>query len=233
MTRLSIRRFALLLPVMAALAACGEDKASSSNWVGKTFLLDTPALSGGHWTEPKGFGADIGAYVPQFLLGVAAASGGDMTITLATAVGGVQDPCSVTTQVPASGASYPDSQILATTFPMRIMDPQTGTAVPTNARDVTFTNVLPGRPGNKQGELGATLDVAELYSLFYKISDTPTKELVCSQFEALSSGAVVCETCAFNGEKFCLTVHAVQLGADASPTPITKISAGDIAAPCQ
>jgi hypothetical protein len=54
-----------------SLVACGGDSKPEANaWVGKTFLLDTPAISSSSWTKPSAVltGA-MGNYgVPQFLL---------------------------------------------------------------------------------------------------------------------------------------------------------------------
>ena len=46
MTQCRVWQFALLLPAFGTLVGCGDSGPSgSAKWVGKTFLLDTPALS--------------------------------------------------------------------------------------------------------------------------------------------------------------------------------------------
>jgi hypothetical protein len=229
LTRTFLRQAALFLSTVGVVAGCGSSSSpSSADWVGKTYLLDTPALTAAHWTKPQGFGGDIGAYVPQFLLGVEAGTGGDLTITLTSALAGAQDPCNLTTQVTASGASYPNIDIVAPSLPIRIYDSHKGTYVPSTARNVAFKSIFPAGAPAKEGELDATVDVAELYSLFYQIPDA-TKETVCAQFASYS---VPCETCAFNSQPYCLTLQAVQIGATVAATPIKKVTASDIAATC-
>jgi hypothetical protein len=204
------------------LAGCGGDSngAPSDAWVGKTFLLDTPSYAAAYWVKPKGFGADIGSHVPQFLIGVEKGTGSDLTITLATATDGVQDLCVPTTQVTASGADYPSIAIVASAFPMRIYDSHADTYVSTTGHDVTFKNLLPGNTDPSLAELDATLDVAELYPLFWQVPDA-TKDAVCATF---ASYDVSCETCAANGQPYCLTVQAVQMSATESSTPIQVVT---------
>jgi hypothetical protein len=225
---------ALLLPILGAFSACGggSGSAPSSNWVGKTFLLDTPALPAANWTKPPGVGSDVGAYVPQFLIGVEAGTGNDLTITLTTALNGAQDPCSPTTQVTASGASYPDIQISAPTFPIHIVDtsPNHPNQVETTAHDVLFKNVLPGSSAAMDGELDATVDLAELYKLFYLVPNA-TKDSVCTTLQV--QGGVSCEACAFNQQPYCLTLQASQIGATETPASITPVSVANIDPSCQ
>ena len=229
MTRYSLRKVALLLPAVGVVAGCGSSSSpSSANWIGKTYLLDTPALSAGHWTKPVGFGSDIGGYVPQFLIGIEAGSGSDLMVTLTTATLGVQDMCNVTTEVSASGANYPKIDVLAPSFPMRIMDSETGKPVPSTAHNLELKDLLPGNSGTASGELDATVDVAELYSLFHLIPNA-TKESVCSTFASYN---VSCETCASNGQPYCLTLQATQIAATSAPAPIQKVTASDIAPTC-
>ena len=228
LTRRTLRQLAVLLPLVGACAGCGGD--SGPHWVGKTYLLDAPAFSAGKWTKPPKFGADIGGYVPQFLFGVAAGAGGDLAITVATSYAGVQDACNPTTPVTSSGADYPKLQISAHTFPMRVLDSQKGTMVPATARDLIFKDVLPGDSAAKTGELDATVDVRDLYSLFHLISDNPTPDMVCSTFLSYN---VPCDVCALDGQQYCLTLQAQAIGATQVPTPVVQVQASDISASCQ
>lgn len=223
MTRACLRGFYLIFPALVALIGCGDSGgggASSKDWVGKTFLLDTPALPPAYWVQPKDFGKDLGAYVPQFLIGVGAGTGSDLAITLGTGMSGVQDVCVATTQVTASGSSYPNIDIVAPSFPMRIYDPQKAAYVATTAHDVKLVNVLPGNKDLSTAELHATVDVAELYSLFYQIPNA-TKESVCSTF---SSYGVPCATCTFNNQPYCLTLKAVQVTTAETTPPIQPVA---------
>ena len=240
--RHSIRHLTVLLSTISGLAACGggssspqpsdAGKTGSSQWVGKTFLLDTPAIGESNWTEPSGFGSDIGSYVPQFLIGVEAGSGDALTITLATATAGVQDPCNVTTPVTSSGAEYPNSLIQATAVPVIIMNTKTLAKVPATVHNFTLKNVLPGASAATNGELDATVDVADLYSLFYAFGANPTKDSVCSPTDStkgLPAFGVNCETCPQqNGGSYCLTLQAVQIGATLAPSPVKTVLASDI-----
>ena len=173
----------------------------------------------------------MGDYVPQFFIGVAAGAGDSLSITLTTGLGGVQDACSPTTEVTVSGADYPDVEISVHELPMHLTetDPDYAKVVSTTVHDVTLKNVLPGRNETAAtGELIATLDFAEAYPLFH-LYDNPTKDLVCKAFE---DAGFPCQTCAFNGEPYCMTFRAVQLVASESPTPIQTLSSSDISTTC-
>jgi hypothetical protein len=220
-------RFALLLTSFGLLVGCGADSAGapSDAWVGKTFLLDTPSYPAVYWVKPKGFGADIGTYVPRFLIGVEKGAATDeLTISLAAALGGtqdlVQDLCVPTTQVTASGANYPLIDIVADAFPMRIYDTNADSYVPTTGRNVLFRNLLPGNTDTSIAEFDATIDVSELYSLFYQVIN-PSKDSVCATF---ASYQVPCETCASNDQPYCLTIRGVQMSATESPVPIQIVT---------
>lgn len=193
-------------------------------------MLDRPPST--RWVEPKkGGSGSMGEYVPQFFIGVEAGSGDDLAITLTTGLDGVQDMCSPTTPVTVSGANYPDVDITVSALPMHLTetDPDLAKVVPTTVHDVTLKNVLPGRDETTPtGELIATLDFAEAYPLFH-LYENPTKELVCAAFE---DAGFPCQTCAFNGEPYCMTFRAVQLVAGESSTPIQQLLSSDIAGSC-
>ena len=239
-----IRPSTLLLSAFGTLAACGgggssgspaSDAGTASQWVGKTYLLDTPAISPNAWTKPKGIGSELGTYVPQFLISVEAGAGDTLNVTLATATGGVQDLCNPTTQVTMSGATYPQSAIWAKSLPMRILNPNvdaganTQAVVTATAHNFTLTNVLPGNSAATDGTLDSTVDIADLFSLFYVVAN-PTKDTICATLETLS---VSCQTCAHNGQKYCLDLQAVQIGAAAVATPVKTVLASDIPTSCQ
>jgi hypothetical protein len=226
MTRRDLRVFLLVFPLVASfVGGCGSsDSASSKDWIGKTFLIDTPNLPPGYWVQPKGFGADIGAYVPQFLIGVEAGTGSDLNIALATTLGSpnpnAQDTCVATTQVTASGAGYPGIDIKAASFPMRIYDVEKNTYVAGIAHNLELTNVLPGNQDPASASLVATVDVQDLYSLFHLIPNA-TPDNVCSTFQSQN---VPCEVCPHNGQAYCLTLKAVQVSAIPASTPIQKVT---------
>jgi hypothetical protein len=222
--------FFMVLTASTLLGCGGDDSHPASAWIGKTFLLDRPPTS--RWVEPKkSSGGAMGDYVPQFLIGVAAGSGDNLNITLTTALDGVQDKCSPTTEVTVSGTSYPDVQITAASVPMHLTetDPDRAKVVRTTAHDVTLKDILPGRTETAAtGELIATLDMAEAYPLFFLLAD-PTPDSVCAAF---ADADVICQTCTFNSQPYCLTFRAVQLAASESSTPVQKISSSDIGSDC-
>jgi len=226
MTRRDPWLFCLVFPLVASVGGgCGSsDGASSKDWIGKTFMIDTPNLPAGYWVQPKGFGADIGYYVPQFLIGVEAGTGSDLTITLATTLGkpnpNAQDTCVATTQLTASAANYPGIDIKAPSFPMRVYDDQKTTYVNATAHNLEFTNVLPGNKDSATASLVATVDVQDLYSLFYLIPDA-TPDNVCSTFQSQN---VPCEVCPHNGQPYCLTLKAVQVSAAPAANAIQKVT---------
>lgn len=214
----------LALPILGA-AACGSDMPGSERWMGKTFLLDVPAAN---WVQPSMAGRDIGDFVPQFLIGIQAGTAGNMAITIAPANDGAQDHCSPTTQVTSSGARYPGVEILAPQFPLRIVHPTQPITVNTTIHDFSIVDVLPGDAPAEEGTMTAIVDIAEIYPLFTLIPNV-TKEAVCMQLQTFGSP---CEVCSFNGQAFCLTIRAVQLGATQTPAPVAPLAATDIANPC-
>ena len=227
--RPSLGKLAVLIPSVAVLGACGGGPTGSARWVGKTYLLDTPNIPPGNWIAPPGIGGDIGLYVPQFLLGVADGAGGDLTITVGTAFGGVQDSCTQTVEVSASPTSYPHLQIVVPALPLRIVDPNDATVVVgTTIHDLTFTNVIPADSPAKDGEVLTTIDMAEVYPLVTAVSN-PTKDSACSAAGAAGSP---CDVCSFNAQPYCLVFNAVQIGAVQSPTAVMAISATDVPASC-
>ena len=220
-------RLVLFSSAALALAACGSNAADSSQWVGKSYRLDIPP---DNWVKPQGVGSDIGDFVPQFLFGVAHASGTDMTVTVGAALAGVQNPCNATTEVTVSGAAYPMSEIVVPAFPLHVVDTnQTPTViVDTTIRNLTFTNVLPDGAAKPDGEVSATIDASEVYPLF-RLIPNPSKESVCA---ALQTAGASCVACPHNGQPFCLVIGAVQVAAVAASAPVTTIAPASIPASC-
>jgi hypothetical protein len=228
-----IRQLARLFPALLAFTACSSSS-SSKPWVGKTYLLDTPTIDEGNWTEPKGIGSEVGTWVPQFLIRIESGSGDDLDITLATARGGIQDSCNPTTQVTATGANYPASQIIVSAFPMRIEDtnPSRAKILPTTVHDVILANVLPGDSPTTTSELTATIDFGELYPFMHVIPD-PTPTSACETFKV--NGGIDCEKCAFNQQPYCMTIKAVEINSatEVQNLVVKKVSAGDISSSCK
>jgi hypothetical protein len=173
--------------------------------------------------------------VPQFLIGVAADSGNDLTITLATAIDGAQDMCTPTKQVTASGAKYPNIDISAPSFPIHISvtSGKQAAQVETTVHNFVLKDVLPGLSSNATSELDAVIDLAEMYPLFLQILESKrTKEEVCSELAAMTNNETACELCDFNQQTFCLTLQAVQISAKEVGTTIKSVASADIASSC-
>jgi hypothetical protein len=173
--------------------------------------------------------------VPQFLIGVAAGSGSDLSITLATAINGAQDMCTPTKQVTASGAKYPNIDISVPSFPIHISVAiaKKTAQVETTVHNFVLKDVLPGLSSNATSELDAVIDLAEMYPLFLQISESiRTKEEVCKELPPLSNNQANCELCEFNQQTFCLTLQAVQFGATEVGTTIKSVTSADIASSC-
>jgi hypothetical protein len=222
-----VRLFSVALAAGAALAACGSDAPGSSQWVGNSYRLEVPA---DNWVKPQGIGGDVGDFVPQFLLGVAKGTGSQLTVTVGTAKGGVQDTCNPTVDVGADGGAYPKSEIVVTAFPLHIVDTnQTPTVVvDTTIRNLTFTNVLPDGAARPDGTVDATIDAEEVYPLF-RLIPNPSKDSVC---QALASAGSSCVPCPHNNQPYCLTIGAVQVTAVTAASPVVTIAAGSTPATC-
>jgi hypothetical protein len=212
------------------LVACSRDQPKAEPWIGKTFLLDTPAISSTNWKKPSGLiVGNLGNYgVPQFLFGVEAASGDDLVITLADAQQRKQDTCSPTTQLTVSGAAYPNSTITATAVPMRIIskDPTNPGQVMATIHDVTFKDILPGLASTATSQFVAIFDFVELAPFVWPGG---TAEAIC---QASALGGDPCQICPFNGEATCMTFEAVQISTQEAAIPITRIAPSDIPTSC-
>jgi len=240
LTRISIQSPLFLALAVCSTAACGtsDDPSGSgsatplSNWTGKTFLLDAPAIKASNWREPKGGGEVISEFVPQLLIGVEAGAGDSLKVTLTTALGNEQDECNTTTEVEVTDATYPEILIAAPDFPIRVAspDPDSSTVVSGTTHNVSLKNVLPGTTTDTPtSELKATLDVSKLYPLAYRIPNA-TKESVCQTFE--DSVGTPCAPCPHNDEPWCITVRAVQVAANEFEKPLKKISSSEIPSSC-
>jgi hypothetical protein len=212
-----------------ALVGCGSNQEQSSHWAGKTFLLNIPLEN---WAKPRGLGSQIGLVVPQFIIGLQAGTGSDLSVTLGTAREDKQDLCNTTTPATTSESQYPGSTISLTEFKMLVVSATTGAGAPiqvrTTAHNVTFKDVLPGSTTATDGYFEATIDFGELYPLFPKVTP-PTSTGACG---LLSQVSAACTTCAHNGKPECLTVRAEQLGAVATSTQMKQVSLGDLAGSC-
>ena len=221
----------LLMGACWALVACGGDsKPAVDAWVGKTFLLDTPAISSSSWTKPSGVltGA-IGNYdVPQFLFGVEAGTGDDLAITLAPAQDGVQDECSPTTAAVTSRAAYPNSTIRVAALPIRIVskDLTNPGQLVTTVYDANFKDILPGVDSATTSAFDWLLDFIETASFVWPGA---TAEQLC---QVSASTGFPCETCPASGHPYCMLFEAVQIATKQISTPVKKITSGAVPASC-
>jgi len=146
--KMAIRQFLVLVPVVCGLVACSSSDGADplASWIGKTFMLDAPAVKASNWREPKGGGEVISEFVPQLLIGVEAGDGSGLKVTLTTALSNEQDECNPTTEVNVTEVNYPEILINAPNFPIRVAspDPSSSTVVSGTAHDVSLKNILPG-----------------------------------------------------------------------------------------
>jgi hypothetical protein len=168
----------------------------------------------------------VNEIVPDFLLGIEAGAGDELKVTLATAEGS-QDLCNQTTQVTATRASYPDVQITAPQFAMRMTNPDANITVRTTIRNLRFTNVLPGG-AEKRGELSAEVDVREVYPLFTLIPNA-MPDSVCA---SLGQVGAPCAACSSDTKPYCLTLRAIGLGAQRQSQPVRTVAPADIGSSC-
>jgi hypothetical protein len=227
-----IRVSLLLLLACPMLDACGgeQPRAKSERWIGRTFLLDVPAISSTSWTKPSEVTVrELSNYaIPQLLFGVEAASGDDLVVTLAAAQEGTQDTCNPTTQLALNGAGFPNSTMKVDAVPMRILSKdlaQPGGAMAT-IHDATFTDILPGLTSTATSRLDAVLDFAELASFLWPGGSA---DAIC---EGSALAGDPCEICPFNGEPYCMTFEAVDIRTQEVVSPIKRISPSDVAASC-
>lgn len=220
--------FGKIFGLFTALVAVGcgnSDSDSKSNWAGSTYLVQIQQYD---WAEPRAITSDpfVNQIVPDFLLGVEAGAGDELKVTLATAEG-AQDLCNQTTLVSTTRASYPDVQIAAPQFPMRMTNPDANITVRTTIRNLRFTNVLPGGD-EKRGELSAEVDVREVYPLFTLIPNA-MPDSVCA---SLGQVGAPCAACSADSKPYCLTLRAIGLGAQRQSQPVRTVAPADIGSSC-
>ncbi len=212
----------LLIPLTTA---CGSDDSGGDDgptYAGKTYLLNVPENS---WTG--GVGQDIGPYVPQFVMKVEG-NPAHYDIQMGAARNGVQEMCNPTAQVSAQGTP-PAFTLGPTDFPLYIRHEDEPIAVEATIYDLTISNVLPdGDTLAEEGTLTGIMDFREVYPLLTLIQPEPTPDLACQSL--IDAGVGECETCS-DGEKYCLTLKAVYLGAEEAPD-ITLQPVADVDSSC-
>jgi hypothetical protein len=220
--------------ILAGLGAMGcgsNEQSATSHWAGRNFLLDIPS---NYWTKPsKAVGVEIAPFVPQFIFAIAGTSN-NLTATVGTAKGGVQDLCTQTQQASLNESQYPSSQIVLSQFPLKFTEldetvtPSETINLTSTLHDLTFENVLPPDSGTtNEGKFTVTADLGELYKLFIRIQPR-TLENVCA---TLGAADAACSTCSFKSAQECLTLGAVQLGAKQVDTTVKQVTALDKSCP--
>ncbi len=204
----------LLATVWPLLGGCSdeatEDAVGPESWAEQTFRMQISAAS---WTEPPGWGAEIGDFVPEFVFTTGALTADSLPVTIATAdAAGLQQPCNPTVAVTAATSSFPSSQLGPIDFPLYLKHIREDVAVIGTVRGMTLTNVLPGEGATKAGELTGILDFREIYPMFTVLMP-PTPESACN---ALTDTGVTCAACPHDSEPFCVAIKAVRLGATAA-----------------
>jgi hypothetical protein len=208
-------RLCLVLTAAASLVGCGSDEPKGQAWIGRTFLLDTPAVSNSRWKKPPAAGQVLINYAPQFLLAVADGAGNDLAVTIATAQEYVQDPCTPTVQTTTRRSDDPHSTISLSAFPMHIVsrDPARPGQSQVTIHDVVFTDVLPGLSSAATARLLFTVNLATL----------------CP---AMAEAGIPCEVCPWDGEPLCQTVELIEVTTQEVPLPIVPVSASELPAAC-
>ena len=198
-----------------------EPAPPTNQWNGQTYLLDVTEVQ---WSEPRGIGKEIDLFVPNFLMRIEGESPDSFDVFMATAkADGTQDMCNLTRTLTANG-SAPGAVIGPDEFPLHIehADEEIEMTVDGLVYDFTFTDTLPnGNTMSTSGELTATMDFRDLYELFTLLID-PTPESVCVALE--ESYGKPCAPCPNDGQPYCLTIKAIELGAVPSSTEIEPVS---------
>lgn len=228
MTRADFFRFPIL-PLILALSGCGADPenkeptTATNQWSGHTYLLDITAAN---WAVPRGgVGREIDPFVPNFLMRIDGDAPDRFDVTMGTAkADGAQDPCNQTGVIEGTSDGG-GVTISAPMFPLHIQYPEEGLAVDAYAYDMSITNILPngGAPA-QDGVFTTTMDFREVYELFTALPQ-PTPEAVCISFE--DAYDIPCAPCK-DGEPFCLTLQATDLGAVESSAAIEPVVADDV-----
>jgi hypothetical protein len=215
--------FLLALTTGCSAPAEPEQTAETNQWNGQTYLLDVVEEQ---WSEPRGIGGEIDAFVPNFLMRVEGESPDTFNVTIATAkADGTQDLCNRTKTFTAT-RSETGEIIGPDEFPLYIQHTEEpDLAVNGVVYDFTFKDILPnGDAMSTVGELSATMNFRHLYPLFTLLID-PTPEAVCTALQ--DSYGEPCAACPGNGEPFCLTVKAIELGATPTDVAIQQVDTPD------
>lgn len=233
--RLMPEKTAVLLSFALASLGCGGNQSESSHWAGKTYLLDVPTK---HWNQPsnKNVAQAVGEFVPQFLISVSGAGSSETALVATANSDGSQSLCDSTHSVSLSESKFPDSAFTIPEFSIRLTrtDSDSGKSATVRAtiRNLAFTNLLPNADDTPRtdGSFSAIGDMADLAPLFF-MQDNPTGDSICTML-ASDQYVTPCATCAFNNETHCLTVGAVQLGAQVTTTSVKQVSVNDSDSSC-
>jgi hypothetical protein len=247
-----MNRFAtglVLLGMTLPLTACGGggDDDSGGNtktspWSGKTYLL---SLSKRDWTMPKGIGQELLGVAPAFIFKVTG-TGDNLTATMATGPGTYPDPvdatnaplpvtpaqamqdlCGPTVDIPFSASGHPKMTLGPQQVRMFVKNnnnPMSPLQITADVYDLKFTDILPnGNTPSTTGVLEAKMDFRQLYALFGSLGNTRTPESVCTALVG-SYPDGMCTACP-DGQPFCLSVKAEQIGAEEAPNlTVTEVS---------
>ncbi len=189
------------------------------SWENKTFYMKIPKT---RWSAPGQVGAEVGDFVPPFLLSVGACTAAGCSVTIGTAIN--PDPALVpqpertqelcnTTMVAAIVTASPTTAISIgpMDFPMYIRHYVENFAVQATVRNMLITNVLP-MPGATvpSGIFTAVVDIREIASMFTELGDQATPDGVCN---ALPSLGAQCEPCP-DLANYCISMRGEMLVAE-------------------
>lgn len=210
----------------------GEAKENTANWTvsevgapttltdltGNSYALD---LGNARFTEPEGIGSLLGSLLTVDLL-IAVESIEDPNITMFGAIGvegesGVQEPCSETIAFPTADISdNPYFELGPQEFTVTVED-----------TEVTIDNLFLSGSFAPDGSyidgavLSGTVDTRPFKTLVNDDPDAPD-DAVCEMAASLGAG-VECIDCPDGTGKFCLSLVADSIAAEALETPIRRI----------
>jgi hypothetical protein len=210
----------------------GTNEAPASAWVGKTYLMQVPHT---HWSVPRGVGAEIGPFVPFFLIRIDSADGNQVEATIGTALdSATQDMCTPTSKFTGTSAMFPMVTLGPAPMPVFLRNANGGVAVNTTIQNLTFENLLPDGvtlPDDMEGYVRAVMDFREAAPMFTLLPE-PTPDNACMALqEALM---VPCEVCPQDpAATYCLSLVADGVGAvEYTGTPMVEVVAAARGAEC-
>ncbi len=212
--RLSNKHLPPIVLCALSLVACGDDEPTPNAPAITEPTTYSVKIAQNSWYSPTGIGAEIGAYVPEFLFTVEPTTDA-LTGVFGTGDGaGTQERCNPTT--PFTAASL--AQVGPFSPKMYIRHTTEDVQVNTTVHDLTLKNVF---ADGANGEVSAVMDFTELAPMF-TVLGSPTPDVLCATLER--DYGVPCEPCPHDATQItCLTLLADQVGATVATAPVAAI----------